>query len=219
MIHEIKTEPIYFEAVISGKKTFEVRKDDRNYQENDVLILKEYDNNSYTGREYAVLVTYVQRDEYCKDGYCIMSIERDNYRNTLRVIKELGYNTAVFEDERFYKILFYKNTSEEQIIYIALCNKCNDQYYGVDFGRIEKDLIYDDDPDTGDVYLKDFTISWGCFIGISDYTTESISKAINICDEEIEEWGQNEYEFIVYFDNTDEIIKMFGEKNEVKRIE
>jgi len=31
MVHELKIAPIYFEAVISGKKAFEVRKDDRNY--------------------------------------------------------------------------------------------------------------------------------------------------------------------------------------------
>ena len=80
MIHELKIAPIYFEAVISGKKAFEVRKDDRKYQENDVLILKEYDNNAYTGREYAVIVTYILRGEYCKDGYCIMSIKHDNYQ-------------------------------------------------------------------------------------------------------------------------------------------
>lgn len=39
MIHELKIAPKYFEAVISDKKKFEVRKDDRNYQENDVLTV------------------------------------------------------------------------------------------------------------------------------------------------------------------------------------
>ena len=77
MIHELKIAPMYFEAVISDKKTFEVRKDDRNYQENDVLILKEYDNGAYTGKEISVVVTYILRGEYCKDGYCIISIKHE----------------------------------------------------------------------------------------------------------------------------------------------
>lgn len=42
MIHELKTWPTYFTAVKEGRKTFEVRKNDRPYQVGDELLLKEF---------------------------------------------------------------------------------------------------------------------------------------------------------------------------------
>lgn len=51
MIHELKILPQYFEAVQSGLKTFEIRKNDRDYKVGDTLVLKEYNNEAYTGRE------------------------------------------------------------------------------------------------------------------------------------------------------------------------
>lgn len=43
MIHELKCWPNYFDAVESGEKTFEVRRDDRGFQKGDVLRLFRYD--------------------------------------------------------------------------------------------------------------------------------------------------------------------------------
>lgn len=74
--HELKILPQYFEAVKNGSKRFELRKDDRNYQVGDLLILKEFDGTDYTGNELgAFLVTYILRNcsEYgLQDGYCII---------------------------------------------------------------------------------------------------------------------------------------------------
>ena len=41
-IHELKILPQYFEKVLDGSKTFELRKDDRGYEVGDILILKEF---------------------------------------------------------------------------------------------------------------------------------------------------------------------------------
>jgi len=38
--HEIKIEPHYYQSVINGSKTCEIRKDDRDYQVNDKIIFK-----------------------------------------------------------------------------------------------------------------------------------------------------------------------------------
>lgn len=39
-IHELKCWPQYFDAVVSGEKTFEVRRDDRGFQTGDVVELQ-----------------------------------------------------------------------------------------------------------------------------------------------------------------------------------
>lgn len=73
---EKKILPQYFEEVIKGNKTFELRKDENNIQVGDRLVLREYDNG-FTGRYCEKLVTYVLRNvkEYgLMDGYCIISI-------------------------------------------------------------------------------------------------------------------------------------------------
>lgn len=74
MIHDLKILPEWFNAVVSGVKTFEIRKDDRNYNPRDVLLLREWDGKKYTGRICKADVTMVLRGKYCREGYCTMSI-------------------------------------------------------------------------------------------------------------------------------------------------
>lgn len=61
-VHHIKCRPPYFEAVLSGAKPFEVRADDRDYQVGDTLVLKEWSEDMFTGREHRRLVTFVLKD-------------------------------------------------------------------------------------------------------------------------------------------------------------
>jgi len=62
-IHELKCWPEGFQAVVDGRKPFEVRKDDRGFEVGDTLHLREYDPDvgTYTGRETDVRVTYIYR--------------------------------------------------------------------------------------------------------------------------------------------------------------
>lgn len=82
MIHTLKIQSEYFEAVRSGKKRFEVRKDDRTprYEVGDTLLLEEITaDGTYTGRDVSVLVDYVYRGPIgLQDEYCIMSIRLKN---------------------------------------------------------------------------------------------------------------------------------------------
>ena len=79
MEHKLKIMSKYYEAILSGKKTFEVRNDDRPYRQGDTLLLQETVTPygcGYTGREMKVEVTYILRDsDYVKAGYCIMGIK------------------------------------------------------------------------------------------------------------------------------------------------
>ena len=40
--HELKIYPKYFEAILDGKKTFEIRKNDRYFHVGDRIVLKEW---------------------------------------------------------------------------------------------------------------------------------------------------------------------------------
>ena len=78
MIHELKLSTNYFPDVISGKKSFEVRKNDRPFKVGDLLALNEYDTKAkcYTGNSCLVYVDYILDDKnYCKEGYVVMSIK------------------------------------------------------------------------------------------------------------------------------------------------
>lgn len=74
--HSIRLAAMHFEDVASGKKTFELRKNDRGYKEGDILELMEFTDGRNTGRSIKALVTYML-EEYTglEDGYCIMGIK------------------------------------------------------------------------------------------------------------------------------------------------
>lgn len=60
-VHELKTWPAFLEHVISGDKTFEIRKNDRLFAVGDRLWLRGWDprEERYTDREHTLVVTYV----------------------------------------------------------------------------------------------------------------------------------------------------------------
>ena len=80
--HELRILPEYFNAVLDGRKTFELRRNDRCFSIGDTLVLKEWDKEklTLTGRELRCEVTYIlkENDQTRKyglmKGFCIMSI-------------------------------------------------------------------------------------------------------------------------------------------------
>jgi hypothetical protein len=84
-VHDLKTLPEYFQAVIDEEKTFEIRKDDRHFKVGDVLMLQEYDpkrgngKRGYTGRMVWVLIRYIfdgsKLPGVITPGFVIMSID------------------------------------------------------------------------------------------------------------------------------------------------
>ena len=74
MIHELKIWPRFFDDVLSGRKRFEVRKEDRVYRVGDLLALNEFDPAvGYTGRSCVVGVdcVFAERD-FVKEGFVIL---------------------------------------------------------------------------------------------------------------------------------------------------
>ena len=77
MLHELKVYPRFFEETIEGNKTFEIRKNNRDFRVGDVLVLKEWDGTKYTKREVKVAVRYILNDEFAglAAGYVAMGVQ------------------------------------------------------------------------------------------------------------------------------------------------
>ncbi len=76
VIHELKIKPVYYNAILSGEKKFEVRNDDRHFEVGDSIKLNEYDEDTYTGRSSLYNITYkLDGGRYgIEKGYCVLSI-------------------------------------------------------------------------------------------------------------------------------------------------
>jgi len=83
MVHELKTWIEYFQLMVSGEKSFDLRKNDRDFRAGHELLLKEYDKDSkkYTSRKLHFKITYVLKGEEAetfglKKGFCILGLEK-----------------------------------------------------------------------------------------------------------------------------------------------
>jgi hypothetical protein len=84
--HELKTDPQVFDDVVVGRKPFEIRKDDRDFEWGDVLKLRKTKHTGaemaegapleYVGPPLYVYVTYILRGPIygLADGWVIMAI-------------------------------------------------------------------------------------------------------------------------------------------------
>jgi ribosomal protein S17 len=83
---EKKCWPEQFQAILEGKKKFDLRLNDFKAEEGDILVLKEFNpkTKSYTGRKIEKLITYVlktkdlkfwPKEETDKSGFQIMSLD------------------------------------------------------------------------------------------------------------------------------------------------
>lgn len=64
---------------MSGRKTCEWRKDDRDFSDGDILEIREWDptKQEYTGRGMGFMVTDILRGRFgMPDGYVMMSLRR-----------------------------------------------------------------------------------------------------------------------------------------------
>jgi len=75
--HELKTLPRFFAAVALGDKTFEIRKNDRDFQVGDYLSLREWDveKERYSGKSVGRVVSYMT-DWKQQEGYVVLAIRR-----------------------------------------------------------------------------------------------------------------------------------------------
>ena len=60
-IHKLKSHPVYFQALVTNRKRFEVRKNDQDFKLGDLLHIQEYfpEKKEYSGRSCLVRVDYI----------------------------------------------------------------------------------------------------------------------------------------------------------------
>ncbi len=83
-IHELKTDSEVFQAVVDGRKTFEIRFNDRDFKVGDELVLLETIHTGeqmkqgkpllYSGNELHKTVSYVLSGYGLQDGWVILGI-------------------------------------------------------------------------------------------------------------------------------------------------
>ncbi len=78
-IHEVKLHAKYrgksIDLVLEGKKRAEFRKNDRNYEYGDTLILHEWVQDVYTGRKVEARITDVTDLSDWLEDYVLLSIQ------------------------------------------------------------------------------------------------------------------------------------------------
>ena len=78
-IHDLKIEEQYYIDVCSGKKTFELRKNDRDYQVGDYVIFNVIKEGGIYQTQDIYKITYVLKDveKYgLNKEYCIFSLKK-----------------------------------------------------------------------------------------------------------------------------------------------
>lgn len=92
--HKLKIWPRWFNGVINGTKTFEVRRLDRDYLTGDYLLLQEFNQTKleYTGRECLVVITTILTvSDFMREGYGVLGIRlvRDQaFHERLELLKQ-----------------------------------------------------------------------------------------------------------------------------------
>jgi hypothetical protein len=87
--HDLKIWPPFFQDIVSGRKTFDVRRNDRKFKLGDTIRFREWEPKEhghqdapyYTGREHSMRVSYIldprpNRDPDCGlvPGYIVLGL-------------------------------------------------------------------------------------------------------------------------------------------------
>lgn len=80
-VHELKILHKYCIALVTKEKSFEIRKNDRDFRVGDILHLKEIEDESkeYTGFEMFLKVNYIHQGLGLEDGYVCMSVKETTF--------------------------------------------------------------------------------------------------------------------------------------------
>lgn len=77
-IHHLKVWPHFYDGLLDGSKTYEVRRNDRGFAVDDILVFHDWnqDTSTYTTRSllYAKVLSILEDAPGLIDGYVILSL-------------------------------------------------------------------------------------------------------------------------------------------------
>ena len=87
-VHHLKLSKKHYSSVLFGHKTFEIRKNDRDYMIDDYVYFDEVYQREYTGQHsHCFRITFIvyqfEFKEGLKNNYCVFGIEMVNELETL----------------------------------------------------------------------------------------------------------------------------------------
>lgn len=88
-VHHLKIAPEFYEAIIAGKKKFEIRKNDRGFKVGDAFVLREFKDHSYSGKYALGTILYITDYEQ-KEGFVVFSFQLECY----------SYGKLPFEEDK-----------------------------------------------------------------------------------------------------------------------
>lgn len=143
MTHELKILPKYFEDVMTGKKNFEIRKNDRDFKVGDYLLLKEWERGKYTGRQIKKRVQYIYFGNGAfglSEEYCVLALEEQ-------------------QTGEWIPVKYRPMTTEERIEIT--------EYYGIEYCDTVNENVFDCPmPEDGQEIL--ISTSWGVVEDVAD---------------------------------------------------
>lgn len=75
--HELKILPEYYKEICSHRKNFEIIKKDRDFKVGDIVLLREWDGENYTGHHTKRKISYILTDAQkygLQDRFCILAL-------------------------------------------------------------------------------------------------------------------------------------------------
>ncbi len=129
MIYEQKILSKYFEAVLIYNEPFELRKNDRNFQVGDQVILKEYsEENGYTGRNVRCDIVCIMTDtEYVKTAgdtvYVIRTRKIKGHKVEYKIAEEMVDCFRIGDSGKFMADICLNNSGD----WLTACDES--EYY------------------------------------------------------------------------------------------
>ena len=109
MLHILKSWPQFFEATLQKRKTFELRKNDRDYRVGDVLRMMEYklSDREYSGRSIEARVVYIL------DGVPGFGLAMDHVILGIEMLETKAGNEALEESAQEARYTQWSHTMPE----------------------------------------------------------------------------------------------------------
>jgi ParB family chromosome partitioning protein len=101
MIHEIKLGAQFFDDALSGRKDFELRKNDCDYRVGDTMELVEHRDGQETGRRCRKEIIYILEDYTgLEDGFCILGCKKESVPPVVNTDLEMKEAEKILKKEQ-----------------------------------------------------------------------------------------------------------------------